>query len=244
MKSCGENREELCCFQLVARVPHKLLMLDYLWHIHTHTHTPCLRCSQFHTKTIHTSPKKMAKAKATAKKDAPKKEKKKKGGKSMRESSVFVTQHTHTHRGEEERVVDGRQEERPQVAPGHRRVFCSRCFTFFTYTNIHAVSAPSRSCRSRPTCSWPARPSRASSARYFTQTHSTHSLPLLLSQAAAGHKDGLRWQAAAVSAMQEAAEAYMVSLLSDANLCALHAKRVTAMPRDLHLARRLRGERF
>ena len=44
--------------------------------------------------------------------------------------------------------------------------------------------------------------------------------------------------------MQEAAEAYMVSLLSDANLCALHAKRVTAMPRDLHLARRLRGERF
>ncbi len=82
--------------------------------------------------------------------------------------------------------------------------------------------------------------------REVFHSDSLHSLTPLtsLSQAAAGHKDGLRWQAAAVSAMQEAAEAYMVSLLSDANLCALHAKRVTAMPRDLHLARRLRGERF
>jgi len=57
-------------------------------------------------------------------------------------------------------------------------------------------------------------------------------------------KGGLRWQAAAVSAMQEATEAYAVGLLSDANLCALHARRVTVMPRDVHLARRLRGERF
>ncbi|RMF07356.1 MAG: hypothetical protein D6773_03615, partial [Alphaproteobacteria bacterium] len=57
-------------------------------------------------------------------------------------------------------------------------------------------------------------------------------------------KGGLRWQAAAVSAMQEATEAYAVGLLSDSNLCALHARRVTVMPRDVHLARRLRGERF
>lgn len=57
-------------------------------------------------------------------------------------------------------------------------------------------------------------------------------------------KAGLRWQSAALAAMQEATEAYVVGLLSDSNLCALHARRVTVMPRDIHLARRLRGERF
>jgi histone H3 len=57
-------------------------------------------------------------------------------------------------------------------------------------------------------------------------------------------KSGLRWQSAALSAMQEATESYVVGLLSDSNLCALHARRVTVMPRDIHLARRLRGERF
>ena len=43
---------------------------------------------------------------------------------------------------------------------------------------------------------------------------------------------------------QEATEAFVISLLSDANLTALHANRVTALPRDLQLVRRLRGERF
>ncbi|CAK0831079.1 unnamed protein product [Prorocentrum cordatum] len=42
----------------------------------------------------------------------------------------------------------------------------------------------------------------------------------------------------------EAAEAYLVGLFEDdTNLCAIHAKRVTIMPKDLQLARRLRGER-
>ncbi|KAI8505207.1 hypothetical protein Bbelb_173160 [Branchiostoma belcheri] len=51
----------------------------------------------------------------------------------------------------------------------------------------------------------------------------------------------LRWQAYAIMALQEAAEAFLVGLLEDANLCALHAKRVTLMPRDIQLARRIRG---
>ena len=46
-----------------------------------------------------------------------------------------------------------------------------------------------------------------------------------------------------VAALQEATEGYTVGLLSDANLCALHAKRVTCMSKDLQLARRLCGER-
>lgn len=53
----------------------------------------------------------------------------------------------------------------------------------------------------------------------------------------------LRFQSAALLALQEAAEAYLVGLFEHANLCAIHAKRVTIMPKDLHLARRIRGER-
>ena len=52
-----------------------------------------------------------------------------------------------------------------------------------------------------------------------------------------------RFQSAAVGALQEAAEAYLVGIFQDSNLCALHAKRVTIMPKDILLARRIRGER-
>ena len=47
----------------------------------------------------------------------------------------------------------------------------------------------------------------------------------------------LRFQSGTVIALQEAAEAYLVGLLEDSNLCAIHAKRVTIMPRDIQLAR-------
>ncbi|XP_045178328.1 uncharacterized protein LOC128550687 [Mercenaria mercenaria] len=49
------------------------------------------------------------------------------------------------------------------------------------------------------------------------------------------------WTAHALMAIQEAAEAYLVHLFEDGNLCAIHAKRVTIMPKDLYLARRLHG---
>ncbi|XP_069775837.1 histone H3-like centromeric protein A isoform X2 [Narcine bancroftii] len=51
----------------------------------------------------------------------------------------------------------------------------------------------------------------------------------------------LRWQAQALLALQEATEAFLVLLLEDAYLCTLHAKRVTLFPKDLQLARRIRG---
>ena len=57
-------------------------------------------------------------------------------------------------------------------------------------------------------------------------------------------KDGLRFQASAVLAMQEATEAHLVNLFADTCLCAIHGRRVTIMPKDIQLARRLRGERF
>ena len=40
----------------------------------------------------------------------------------------------------------------------------------------------------------------------------------------------------------QAAEAFLVHLFNDAQLCAIHAKRVTLMPRDIQLAKRLRGD--
>ena len=52
----------------------------------------------------------------------------------------------------------------------------------------------------------------------------------------------IRFQSSAILALQEASEAYLVSLFEDTNLCAIHAKRVTIQPKDMQLARRLRGE--
>jgi histone H3 len=57
------------------------------------------------------------------------------------------------------------------------------------------------------------------------------------------YRSDLRFQAAALAALQEAGEDYLVGLFQDTNLCAIHAKRVTIMPKDLQLARRIRGEK-
>lgn len=66
----------------------------------------------------------------------------------------------------------------------------------------------------------------------------------LVREIAVSGKEGLRFQASAVLAMQEATEAHMVNLFADTCLCAIHGRRVTIMPKDIQLARRLRGERF
>lgn len=50
-----------------------------------------------------------------------------------------------------------------------------------------------------------------------------------------------RWQAQALLALQEAAEAHLIGLFEDATLCTIHAKRVTLMVKDIQLARRIRG---
>jgi len=64
----------------------------------------------------------------------------------------------------------------------------------------------------------------------------------LVREIAQDMKKEFRFQAAALCAIQHAAEAYLVGVLSDANLCAIHAHRVTLMPRDLQLALRIRGD--
>ncbi|KAL8256577.1 hypothetical protein R6Q59_031644 [Mikania micrantha] len=65
----------------------------------------------------------------------------------------------------------------------------------------------------------------------------------LVREIAQDFKTDLRFQSSAVAALQEASEAYLVGLFEDTNLCAIHAKRVTIMPKDMQLARRIRGER-
>ena len=55
-------------------------------------------------------------------------------------------------------------------------------------------------------------------------------------------REGLKLQSSAVLALQEAGEAFLVGLMEQANLCTIHAKRVTIMPRDIQLACRIQGD--
>jgi len=65
----------------------------------------------------------------------------------------------------------------------------------------------------------------------------------LVREIAQDFKADLRFQSKAIIALQEAAESYLTGLFEDTNLGAIHAKRVTIMPKDVQLARRIRGER-
>merc|ERR1711981_594942 len=65
----------------------------------------------------------------------------------------------------------------------------------------------------------------------------------LVREIAQEYKTDLKFQAAAIGALQEGSEAYLTNLFEYTNLAAIHAKRVTIMPKDVQLARRIRGER-
>ena len=82
--------------------------------------------------------------------------------------------------------------------------------------------------------------------RHFQKTSALliQELPFqrLVREIAQDFKTDLRFQSAAILCLQEAAEAYLVRLFDDANLCAIHARRVTILPKDIQLARRIRGE--
>ena len=66
----------------------------------------------------------------------------------------------------------------------------------------------------------------------------------LVREIARDFKPDIRFQSSAVGALQEASEAFLVSLFEDTNQCAIHAKRVTIMAKDMALARRIRGDRL
>ena len=61
----------------------------------------------------------------------------------------------------------------------------------------------------------------------------------LVREVAQDFKTDLRFQQEAIAALQEASEANLVGLFEDTNLCAIHAKHVTIMPKDIQLAHRI-----
>ena len=65
----------------------------------------------------------------------------------------------------------------------------------------------------------------------------------LVREVAQDFKKDLQFRSSSILALQEASEAYCVGLFEDVNLCAIHTKRVTIMPKDIQLARRIRRER-
>ena len=54
----------------------------------------------------------------------------------------------------------------------------------------------------------------------------------------------MRWQALALEALQAGTEAYMITMFEEANYCAIHAKRVTVMPKDVQLVERIRKDPY
>ncbi|OVA03961.1 histone H3 [Macleaya cordata] len=80
---------------------------------------------------------------------------------------------------------------------------------------------------------------------FFSLSPLIRKLPFqrLVREIAQDFKTDLWFQSSVVAALQEAAEAYLVGLFEDTNLYAIHAKRVTIMPKDIQLARRISGER-
>ena len=66
----------------------------------------------------------------------------------------------------------------------------------------------------------------------------------LVREIAQGYMIDVHFQAAAFGALQETSEAYLVGLLEDSNLCAIHSGCVTIMPKDIQLARCIWGERM
>ena len=103
-------------------------------------------------------------------------------------------------------------------------------------------SCSSASCRSRCGPAPALRPPPAPPAPASALT-SLSPPQRLVREIAQDFKTDLRFQSSAILALQEASEAYLVGLFEDTNLCAIHAKRVTIMPKDVQLARRIRGER-
>ncbi len=61
----------------------------------------------------------------------------------------------------------------------------------------------------------------------------------LVRKIAEEYAQGYRFQSMAIAALQESAESYLTRLFENSNLCAIHARRVTVMPKDMQLAARI-----
>nr|CAH7726929.1 unnamed protein product [Callosobruchus chinensis] len=124
---------------------------------------------------------------------------------------------------------------------------CRRCLQKQLATKAARKSAPATGGVKKPHRYRPGTVALREIRRYQKSTELLiRKLPFqrLVREIAQDFKTDLRFQSSAVMALQEASEAYLVGLFEDTNLCAIHAKRVTIMPKDIQLARRIRGERL
>ena len=100
-----------------------------------------------------------------------------------------------------------------------------------------SLSVKSGATRSPPSCSSASSPSSVSFVRSLRISRCVSTVGTVLQRplivVVVGVQTDLRFQSSAVMALQEAAEAYLVSLFEDTNLAAIHAKRVTIQPKDL-----------
>ena len=116
------------------------------------------------------------------------------------------------------------------------------------YVRRHAAFRSFRATHSNHICSSRYRPGTVALREIRKYQKSTEllirKLPFarFVKEVAQDFKTDLRWQQSAIGALQEAGEAYLVGLFEDANLCAIHAKRVTILVKDMQLARKLRGD--
>mmetsp|Transcript_61 Transcript_61/g.90 ORF Transcript_61/g.90 Transcript_61/m.90 type:complete len:102 (-) Transcript_61:3467-3772(-) len=63
----------------------------------------------------------------------------------------------------------------------------------------------------------------------------------LVKEISSQYHHAINWQSLALEALQFASEDYIIGIMEDANLSAIHAKRVTILPKDIHLAMKIRG---
>jgi len=117
----------------------------------------------------------------------------------------------------------------------------------FLVTKAAKASAPSYGGVKKPHRYRPGTVALREIRRYTSSTELLiRKLPFqrLVREVADSIQPGFRFQSSAILALQESTEAYLVELFQDTNLCAIHAKRLTIMPKDIQLARRIRGERY
>ncbi|XP_019396016.1 PREDICTED: histone H3-like [Crocodylus porosus] len=113
-------------------------------------------------------------------------------------------------------------------------------------TKAACKSAPATSGVKKPHCYQPGTVALCEIRRYQKSTELLIcKLPFqrLVHDIAQDFKTSLTFQSSAVMALQEASEAYLVGLFEDTNLCAIHAKWITIMPKDIQLVRCICGER-
>ncbi|XBI62435.1 hypothetical protein VPH35_043054 [Triticum aestivum] len=126
-------------------------------------------------------------------------------------------------------------------------IFRSVCLYYFNWRSEEAPQIPSLNC-CYSVCSYHSYMCFCSEIRKYQKGSELliRKLPSqrLVREIAQVFKIDLCFQSHAMLALQEAAEAYLLGQFEDTNLCAVHAKRVTIMSKDVHLARRIRSERL